>query len=187
MITTATAKPEKITYDGVLDNLCRHIIANLNVLSVSVTDDYSDDLTPEGCSHPHGGAIACKEGRRLILANSTIECRAKIPALPRGYRLVQLTPRDFYVPGGSYHLYDDLYLTGPDIDSDDPESLATALEIFSDELAKELFPAIDDEIDAEYHDDFLDIQQNMSAEAFGLSVQFDHDGTWLMFKVWVQE
>lgn len=175
---------EKFVAEDMFDDLCGRIITDLETIDGKVNANYGNELIPieEGTSH--GGPICYREQRQLVSANSTLMCRARIPALPKGYRLSQQQPPRVLAMN---ILQADLYLTGPDIDADAPISMMEYLNGLNHELAKKLFPEVEDQIEEECQDDLCEIWPNMETEAVSLSVQFDHDGAWLVFEVWIRE
>ena len=150
------------SYDQVLDQITQHIIQNVQADKVTLIDDY-DDREILG-----GNTIVCQ----LVRVQARIRCNVKLEALPRDYRLVS---------DGK-----DLWLSGPDIDKDDPQSLQAVLEERGHELAFSLRETIGHEIDIECWLEWQELRKDLKAWIHSLQFVVDCSGVHLEFMAEVE-
>lgn len=172
------------TYDQVLDDLCRHIVQHVEAIHVSLFADHEDHEQLHGYN-PNGGGAYCPVTKQLITADAHVLCKCTLPALPAGYHLAH---GHHFSGAGVESRSNDLLLFGPDINSDNPESLADALnESYGHELAAALHPAIEELIDADDLEDWQELKTDQTAQIGGFEIVLTSTGVWIGFLAAVAE
>jgi hypothetical protein len=169
-------------HDIVLDRLCRQIVAGMDVQRTEIIADHEDHESPKGFDHRSGGAASCVVSRVLTGLVVAVHCRCRLPQLPRRFSLS--SGRSVLGVGPVA----DVYLYGPGIHLDAPESLCGALSDYERGIISAVRTEILDECDSADRSQVAErLSKGLFCEPHDMALVVDSDGAWLEFQIEVTD